>query len=249
MPGNYIFDHFTGVDSPFKIRKVLTILNTFVWLLFILLLLVWPKRGLFFYIKEQELPLTYLFVFEVAFVLMGYLNLQCGNGEIYLKVMTIKVKYDDGQEKYFFDYGGILWVILHVLFLILPILPILLVASLLAGINFSTFLISLGVVLQFSIVFRLFGVLIFLNLNPNGKLSFFITRIFFIMMTGLSWCVSPLISPVHIFTTFHYGKSFGEFETTQYFYFLNSYICALIVILSAVTFYLFRSHFNQEKFI
>jgi hypothetical protein len=249
MRRNYSLDHFTGVDSPFKIKKVLTTLNAFVWLLFLLLLLVWPKRGLFFYIKEQDLPLTYLFVFELTFVLIGYLNLQCGNGEIYQKMMTIKVRYDNAQERYFFNYRGIFWSLLHISFLMLPVLPLLLVASLLSGININIFLNSIMVIFQFSIVFRLIGVLIFLILNPNNKLSFFISRVLFIMITGFSWYISPLISPIHIFTTLHYGKFFGGFGTTQYFFFLNTYILALIFILSTVTFYLLQSHIKQEKFI
>ena len=105
------------------------------------------------------------------------------------------------------------------------------------------------VIFQFSIVFRLIGVLIFLILNPNNKLSFFISRVLFIMITGFSWYISSLISPIHIFATLHYGRPFGEFGTTQYFYFLNTYILALIFILSTVTFYLLQSHIKQEKFI
>jgi len=247
MKRNYILDHFSGIDSPFKIKKVLSILSNFVWLLFFILLFIWPKQGFYFYVKEQDLPLTYLLIFELTFILIGYLNLKCGNGEVYMKMMTIRVKYIDGQETYSFNYKGIFWSLLHVSFLLAPFLPILLVASILSGINIKVFLISVGMIFQFSVLFRLIGVSNFLILGPNNKLSYLISRLFFIFVTGFSWYLSPLINPIQMFITFHFGRSFSEIGAFNYFYFLNLYLILFISVLSAISFYVLQIYIKRER--
>jgi hypothetical protein len=247
MNRNHILDYFSGVDSPFKNKKLLSILSNFVWLLFFILLFIWPKQGFYFYVREQDLPLTYLFIFELTFVLIGYLNLKCGNGEVYIKMVIIRVKYIDAQETYSFNYQGIFWSLLHVSFLLAPFLPILLVASLLSGINISGFLISIAIIFQFSVVFRLIGVSNFLVLGNNNTLSYLISRLFFIFVTGFSWYLSPFINPIQIFITFHFGRSFGEIGSINYFYFLNGYLILLISVLSTIIFYVLRIYIKRER--
>lgn len=153
----------------------------------IFLFLFWPKMPLAEWIRQQEIPLCFFWIFGLCLLMNAHLNLRCGLGEFTPIKETPWIEYQKNvtyeEERPFATYG-LIGFILHTVLLLLPLLPLLLMAAGLSVIEPGIVLRALAMILLFSLVCRLFGFWIYLWRGRKGPAAYFSTRLFFMLLFG-----------------------------------------------------------------
>jgi hypothetical protein len=151
--------------------------------------LFWPKTALAESIRQQEIPLCFFGIFGICLLMNAYLNLRCGLGEFTPIKEMPWIEYQKNstyeEERYFITYG-LIGFILHTFLLLLPLLPLLLIAAGLSAIEPETAIQALGMILLLSLLCRLFGFWVYLWRGRKGAAAYFSTRIFFLLIFGIT---------------------------------------------------------------
>jgi hypothetical protein len=151
--------------------------------------LFWPKMELAEWVRRQEIPLCFFGIFGLCLVMTAYLNLRCGLGEFTPIKETPWIEYQKNvtyeEERPFATYG-LIGFILHTVLLLLPLLPLLLMAAGLSAVEPAIVLRALVMILLFSLVCRLFGFWIYLWRGRKGPAAYFSTRLFFLLLFGVT---------------------------------------------------------------
>jgi hypothetical protein len=141
-------------------------------------------KGPHFYVSGPEMPLSFLVIFGVTLIMNAYVNLRCGHGEIFIASIPGRSKRDKlvtyEEERDFFSYGVIEF-ILHTLFLLAILLPLLLVSAGLSQISTEVLLKSLSIIFVASLFCRMFGFMMFLALRTHPVIGYQSTRLFFLL--------------------------------------------------------------------
>ncbi|RPI79982.1 MAG: hypothetical protein EHM45_00640 [Desulfobacteraceae bacterium] len=188
MKFEYMTDNTEKTLAPWA---SLDILNKLFWqgttAALIFLFLFWREKDLPELIRRQETPMFFFWIFGICLVMTAYLNLRCGLGEFTSIKETPWIEYQKNvtyeEERPFATYG-LIGFILHTVLLLLPLLPLLIMAAGFSAVEPPIVFRALAMILLFSLVSRLFGFWIYLAWDRKGPAAYFSTRIFFLILFG-----------------------------------------------------------------
>jgi hypothetical protein len=176
----------------------------------VLMFLFWMKPDMVDYVRHYEIPMFFFWIFGISLVITAYLNLRCGLGEFTAIKETPWIEYQKNvtyeEERPFVTYG-LIGFILHTVLLLLPLLPLLLMAAGLSAVEPAIVLRALIMILLLSLVCRLFGFWIYLWRGRKGPAAYFSTRLFFLLLFGVSIMFKGKSNPLVLLYNLNKGET------------------------------------------
>ncbi len=209
-----------------------------------LVLLFWPREPLLFYIRSGTGPLLFFQTFAATLIILSYLNLRCGRGELikadymyqFQKEKTVREK-----ENPFLQYG--LWVFLvHTFFMLAPFLPPLMLASSISGISPLSFFEALTVLFTAALLSRFFSFLVYLLLGRASVLGYLLIRGFAVFYLFATAGFAPVFNPLRMIHELNKNDPHPELYS---FYMVASLFSMLI--LGSVSALMVRRHIRMEN--
>lgn len=238
--------------SPIFSATMVSVLFGGLWIMILLLFLSWPYSPLFQYLLESRIPWTFYSVFAGALIVISYMNLRLGLGEIIPKVVSARTDREGlitHEEET--DYGsyalpqqGI-----HTLTLILLFFPFLLLGGLVNGTTCSDFFVALGILFSASFLCRqgaFLGVLLWGRWSPG---AYWGGRIFFLLLLFGTGFFFPEGNPLLLLFNLHFGERIplGPVVSSPLPYFLLSlFLFLTFTLLSRLMIKRKRTKRNQE---
>lgn len=194
-----LIDDSEQAFSPLLSKRMLSILFNSILIVCGLLLLFWPWKNLVSFISQQKIPLTFFQVFTATLVILAYIHLRCGGGEMrksnyYASTYSQEVSSLE-MEQDFLKYGLVEFV-MHVILLLLPFLPLLMLAASVSAISLFHFLDACAIVLAAAFLCRVCGFFIYLLVGRFSSLGYFCSRIFLALYLFATITLAPAINPI-----------------------------------------------------
>jgi hypothetical protein len=191
-------------------------------------------------VSGPEIPLNFLVIFGVTLLLLTYVNLRCGNGEIFIASIPGRPQRDKlttfEEERDFFSYGLIEF-ILHTLFLLVILLPVLLVSSALSEISPGVLIRSLSIIFVASLLCRMFGFLMFLVCRNHPMIGYQSTRLFFMLFIIGNAVFAPYTNSFLMINALYKGKEMiSPFS-------MDAYTLHMLIITLAIAFLILANQF------
>lgn len=250
MRFDYLYTPTEKSLAPFFSPRMLSITFNCVWILCVLLMVFWPKMGLFNFIEENEVPLVFLRTFVAALLVNSYVNLRCGRGEMYPEDIRYKLENKEvitfEEENDFFSYG-LVEALLHTTFLLLLLLPILIVSASLSGISLQVFAKALSILFTSSLLCRLFGFLIIPCYRKWSWVGYFSIRLFFIFFMFVTGVFAPFANPILLVNSFHTGEEILPRSPVSTYAVYMIVVTAAILLLTLVNQAIVRRNMHGEK--
>ena len=242
----YLTDDSERSLAPFYSKMVLSASFVSVVGVSVLLLLFWPHQPLSNFIILDKIPLVFFLTFSVTLIIYSYVNLCCGRGDMIhrgyfvLKYRTDKSTYE--KEIEFLRYGLIEF-LLHTLILLLPFLPLLILAASISAVGFITFIKALFILYSASLLCRMFGFILYLFWGRSSTIGYFLARAFMIVFIFGTLFFAPFMNPLQFIYLLN------ERPTTIGLPFVLYMVAVIssILLLIAVNYILVRRHINKEK--
>jgi len=246
----YLTDDSDKSISPFFSPVIISASFICIVILAILFIIFWPWQGMNAFIGNNRTPISYFVTFSAALVINSYISLRCGRGEMsgsnYLRGLRIDEIDTYEKENDFFKYGFVEF-LLHTIILILPFFPFFFLSASISGISIGIILKSLAVVFLTSLIFRLFGFMVYIFWGRTSLAGYFIARIFIFLLIILTGIVYPSINPIYIMYGLYrdmYSVGFALINPFS-FYIVSTII--FILLLTFINFLLVRRNINKEK--
>ena len=172
----YLTDDSEKSLAPFFSKMVLSASFISVVGVSVLLLIFWPHQPLSNFIIIDKIPLVFFLIFSATLIIYSYVNLCCGCGDMIQKgYFTVKYRTDKStfeKEIEFFRYGLIEF-LLHTLILLLPFLPLLILAASISAVGFMTFIKAVSILYSASLLCRMFGFMVYLFWGRSSTIGYF----------------------------------------------------------------------------
>jgi hypothetical protein len=217
--------------APIFSSTMVSITMGCLWLMGTIIVLTWPYATLFQYIKGFRIPQTFLSTFVGGLIMVCYMNLRCGLGEIIPKSIFARSEREGittfEEERDYLSYG-FPQSVLHTLVFHLLMLPFLIIGAALTGISLRVFALGLAILFTASLLCRQVSFFLLLVLGRWRLSGYLGARLFYILFLFASGFIAPLLNPVLLLVNLHYGKRLplGPLIPTTNPYFL--------VVLSAI---------------
>ncbi len=187
--------------APFFSKMVLSASFTSVVIIGVLLLVTWPRQPLSGFIVSNEIPLSYFLTFAATLIIYCYVNMSCGCGDMNQRGFFI-VKYRTDKSTFeekidFFQYGLIAF-LFHTLVLLLPFLPLLILAASISAVSFIIFIKAVFILYTASLLCRMFGFMLYLFLGRLSTIGFFVALAFIIVFIFGTFTFAPFINPLKL---------------------------------------------------
>jgi len=198
MKFNYFTDESEKTLAPFFSPPTMSAVFTGIMIVSGLLLLFWPRRDLASFIGQNKAPLVFFVIFTVTLIMHAYLNLRCGRGEM------IKFKYFPGgrlnivtfeKENSFLQYG-LIGFLLHILFLLFPFLPLLILSTPISGLSLLTFARACSIIFTAALLCRMFGFIVYFWGGRLSSFGYLLTRVFIAVFLFVTILLAPAINPI-----------------------------------------------------
>lgn len=208
-----------------------------VWILALILLIWTPRKALYVYVSEQEIPLNFLVIFGVTLLMNTYMNLRSGRGEIFEGLILVRPEREGlptwEEERPFFSFGLIEF-FSHTLFLLVILLPLLLVSAAISEISPGVLIKSLAIIFSASLLCRLFGFFMFLSLRNRPRTGYHLSRLFFYVFIVGTGFFTPYTNPLLMI----YGLSMGRempspFQIEAYWLYILIISLAILILILA----------------
>ncbi|RJQ64771.1 MAG: hypothetical protein C4530_01675 [Desulfobacteraceae bacterium] len=230
MRTEFLTDDSERSLAPFFSPPLLSATATGLYIVGCVLLLFWPRQELFRFIGTNSEPLLFFQVFSTAALVQAYLNLRCGRGEM--------VKQDDlpyfrkevsthETERNFLRYG-LKGFLLHTIFLILPFLPLLLVASSISGVSAAVFAEAVSVLWITSLLCRVFGFFVYLLWGRLSYAGYLTVRVFGILLLFATAAYSAALNPLLLL--YHMNKGVQNPLQDSYRIYVAAAACAILLL-------------------
>ena len=201
MKYHYLTDESEKSLAPFFSNTVLSAGFVSVVFLGVVLLFFWPRQPLHVFVIANNVPLAFFLIFTAALIISAYINLCCGCGDM-LRRGYYMIKYRSDlatfeKEIDFLRYGLIqfLW---HTLILLLPLLPLLIVATSASAVSFKIFMAAMSILYTVSLLCRMFGFVVYLFWGRLSTLGYIVARAFLIAYLFGTLLFAPFISPIQL---------------------------------------------------
>ena len=200
MQWDYLYDESEKTLTPFFSEPILSYHFRCLIIAGIVLLVLWPRQPFYHFLEASHAPLLFFQVFVVATILCSYLSLRCGRGEMVQRDYFSEY-YEEPpsfeKERNFFTYG-LVGFLLHTAFLVLPFIPILIIATTVSLVPFALFAKAVIVLYASALLCRITGFVLYLL---GGRLSYsgyFIARVFIIFYLFATALFYSRINPLNI---------------------------------------------------
>ena len=200
MQWDYLYDESEKTLAPFFSELILSYHFRCLIIAGIVLLVLWPRQPFYHFLEASHAPLLFFQVFVAATILCSYLGLRCGRGEMFQRDYFSEY-YEElpsfEKERNFFTYG-LVGFLLHTAFLVLPFIPILIIATTVSLVPFALFAKAVIVLYASALLCRITGFVLYLL---GGRLSYsgyFIARVFIIFYLFATALFYSRINPLYI---------------------------------------------------
>jgi len=232
--------------APFFSKMVLTASFISVVIISIILLIFWPRQPLADFITVNKIPLAFFLIFAATLIIYSYVNLCCGSGDMIQRGYHI-IKYRTDRSTFekeidFFRYGLIEF-LLHTLILLLPFLPLLILAASISAVSLITFVQAVFILYTASLLCRMFGFMVYLFWGRLSTIGYFTARAFMIIFIFGTFIFAPYINPLQFL--YLLNESPDAMGLPFVLYMAIVMFATLLLILTNHT--LVRRHMNQEK--
>jgi len=242
----YLTDDSEKSLAPFFSKMVLSASFVSVVGVSVLLLIFWPHQPLSNFIILDKIPLVFFLTFSATLIIYSYVNLCCGCGDMIQKgYFIIKYRTDIStfeKEIEFFRYGLIEF-LLHTLILLLPFLPLLILAASISAADFITFIMAVFILYSAALLCRMFGFMLYLFWGRSSTVGYFLARAFMIVFIFGTLIFTPLMNPIQ------YLYLLNESPTAiglTFVLYMMAVIFAILVLIAA-NHILVGRHINKEK--
>jgi uncharacterized membrane protein len=163
------------------------------------MLIVWPRQPLSDFILADKIPRAYFLIFSVTLIIYSYINLCCGCGDMIQRGYHI-IKYPTDKSTYekeieFFRYGLVEF-ILHTVVLLLPFLPLMILAASVSAVAFMPFMKAVTILFTVSLLCRMFGFIVYLFWGRLSTIGYLVARAFMIVFIFGTFIFAPFINPI-----------------------------------------------------
>ncbi len=229
------FDYLTNDTektlAPFFSPKMLSVSLNCVWFLSLLLMVFWPKEDLFNFIEQHNIPMSFLVIFAAALLINSYVNFRCGRGEMFLNDflsrMTRKEVITFEEEHDFFSYGMVEFV-LHTLFLLVLVLPMLIISASISGISPQVLAKALSILFTSSLLCRMFGFLMYLIYGKWSLMGYLAARGFFIFFIFATGAFAAFANPILLIQALYKGNETLSLSS------INAYSLYMMTVMAAI---------------
>jgi hypothetical protein len=238
MPGiqEYFIDSTGHALVPFFSKRIMSTAFYITLILGGLTILTWPWQGFVIHMKDQRVPFTFPVVFIGLFAIQTYMHLRLGRGEIGINYHFTHEKI---HQQYlatevvrpFLQYGFVKFCF-QIVALLLPALPILLLATAISGFSLLTCLKALSVVATAALICRLWGFWLYELWGNASIFGYFLARIFLAGTMYLTGFLKTPINPLRVLYQMDSDKSASQslFEQPYVLYILMAFGCILLLV-------------------
>jgi hypothetical protein len=195
--------------TPIFSSEMVSITMGSLWVMGIILVLTWPYAALFQYIKSFRIPQTFLGTFVGGLVMVSYMNIRCGLGEIIPKSIFARSEREGlstfEEERDYCSYA-FPQSLFHTLLFHLLMLPFLIIGAAVTGISLPAFALGLAILFTASLLCRqasFFMLLIIGRWRVSGYLG---ARLFYVLFLFATAFIAPSLNPVLLLVKLHYGE-------------------------------------------
>jgi hypothetical protein len=241
----YLTDNSEKSLTPFFSKMVLSASFVIVVIVSILVLIFWPRQPLAGFMIAHKIPLGFFLISGAVLIVCGYVNLSCGCGEMIARHYFARYRTDIStfeKEIDFFQYGLIEF-LLHTLILLLPFLPLLILAASISVASFITFIKAVSILYSASLLFRLFGFMVYLFWGRLSSLGYFTARLFMVVFVFGTLLFLPHINPLQVL----YDLNERPDAIAWPFVLYMAFVIFTILLLIAANHKLVGRHIKQEK--
>ena len=243
----YLTDNSEKSLAPFFSKIVLSAGFAGVVIVSALLLLFWPRNPISGFILSDKVPLVFFLIFGATLIIYCYINLCCGCGEMIARHYFVRFRYDTPtfeKEIDFLQYGLIEFVV-HSLILLLPFLPLLILAASITAAAFITCVQAALILYTTSLLCRMVGFMVYLFWGRLSSLGYFVARAFMVVFIFGTLLFIPYINPLQILYALNERPDGIGLPFVVYM----ALVMSVILLLIAVNHTLVRRHINKEKTI
>ena len=222
----YLTDESEKSLAPFFSKMILSTAFACIVMVGILVLALWPRESIGSYIIADRVPFVFFLIFGATLIVSCYLSICCGRGEAIPRFFFIRNQSDVPtfeKEIDFLRYGLVQFVI-HTIVLLLPFLPLLIVAGSISAVSMITLLQGVLIIYAASLLCRMFAFLVYLLGGRLSTAGYLVARGFMIL--------------------FLFGTLFSQtvFNPLQLLYLLNkspqiiglSFVAHMVILFSAI---------------
>jgi len=232
MNPNHLIKISKGLQASFYSKKRVNFqLNAFI-ILWLTLALLWPKKGLAYYISFGNAPLTFLAVFVMALTIYSYLGLIFGHKEIssdgpWSGDNETNLRY---KQRPHFILDHFAMPIIQILLLLFPLVPVLLISAGISGLSIQDSLKALCILFMTSLLCYIFGLSVYRVFEKRRFIGFLMTRSFLVCLLFASGFLGAYINPVLLIYGIYKGKEMPIGTS------LSSYILYMAITILATAF-------------
>ncbi len=244
MKFDFIFNDSEKDLAPFFSSSMISITMGYLWVLGFILVLTWPYSPLFRYLEIFRVPQAFLSTFVGSLIMVSYISLRCGLGEIIPHGGFAIMEREDlptFEEERDYLFYGFPQAVFQTLWFHLLMLPFLLVGAAVTGISWQTFALSLAVVFTASLLCRQISFFLLLLLGRWRQTGYYGARLFYLLFLGATAFFAPVLNPVLLLYNLHYGERvpIGPILPTTLPYF--------ITVLSTLFLFFLASHWMIRR--
>ena len=234
MKFDYLTDNSEKSLAPFFSAKMLVVTFNSIWILGLILIIFWPRRTLFLFVMGHRIPLSFFVVFAVALLVNSYVNLRCGRGEIFQHRLSSRLAMENivtfEEMRDFFSYGFVAF-LLHTLFLLLFLLPLLIVSAAISAVTPVVLIKALSIIFTVSLCCRMFGFLVFLLWGRWRFVGYLTTRTFYIFFIFATGAFAGYVNPALLLHAFYGGQAlFAPLSANAYFIYMIVVTFAILLL-------------------
>ena len=197
----YLTDTSEKSLAPFFAPKLLSATFYGVLIIGACMAVFWPwQQDLVSFIRQSKGPSVFFPVFTAALIIYAYVQLRCGRGEIIqssFSVSYLKNVPTFELENNFLSYGLVEFV-LHILFSLFPVLPLLILATSISGFPLNALAKGIFIIVTTALFFRMIGFLTYLFWGRGSLLGYMMSRVCLMIFLALTAVYVPSINPIRL---------------------------------------------------
>jgi len=244
MKFNYLTDDNEKCLAPFFSEVMIAVALYGIFIIAALLVICWPQKSFFSYIHTGTVPILFFLTFAVTLIINAYINLRCGRGEMNKKINF----YNEVSEKEtdFLTYGLIEF-LLHTSFMILPHLPLLLLAASVSGISAVNVIKAVSVIFTASLFCRMFAFVIYIFEGRASWVGYLLVRAFFILFLFGTLPFFRRINPFQILYEINSGLIGIDNRYHQSYFLYLAAVSSAVFFIAVVTQIKIKRHIIKER--
>jgi hypothetical protein len=242
----YLTDESEKSLAPFFSKTVLSAGFASVVFLGVVLLIFWPRQPLSAFVVVNKDPLVFFLVSAAALIISAYVNLCCGCGDMTRKgyyMIRYRTDLDTFEKEIDFLRYGLIEFIGHTLIFLLPFLPLLIIAASISAVSHIVFIAASSLLYTVSLLFRMFGFVVYLIWGRMSTLGYFVARAFLIVYLFGCLLFVPSINPIRFLSQLSGSPHGIGFP----FLFYMAAVTAVIIVLIVASHFMVKRHIGKEE--